>query len=402
MFERILFEQIQEIWKFEQVRCNESDKKSPPEFGAIRAVVETAFLASLKKEEGQPLEFSLVLVTQEEIEATNQIYSHPTQVIMRFHQPLPLDVESITKIAGAFDKATTGLAVEPAQSEFATPYQIWGALFYGPSTNLFNEVNLGGAGFGTLRPDCLIVTTASAGALSIARRLHLLGHFESGKFIRSVPSPFTSEAMGNYVISAVQRNKGWDPQYSYWHMYVRALELVLAEASGRSHGGTIAMIPTDSVATSTGLFQPTYSFTGDLGIRFLMDHAMTSMKNHSYGFDMEKRLLARRLETLAQLASIDGALVITTEWDVLAFGAKLTAPRWTKSVLVGPDAFGGGGGIFERSKLGTRHNSAIDFIGACPAAICFVISEDGPIRGFAKRDDETILCWPDCRVSMSV
>lgn len=396
MFEKIVFERIQDIWNSEQVRCNEQAKKNPPEFEALRAVVETAFLASLKKEEGQPVEFSLALMTEKEIESTNFIREYgATQVILRFHQALPFNVESITKIASAFDKNTTTLAVESAPNS----YQIWGALFYGPTTNLFDEVNSGS----TLRPDCLIVKTASAGSLAIARGQHLLGHFESGKFNRSVPSPFTSEAMGNYVIAAIKRNRSWDSKNSYWHIYRDALELVLAEASRRGHGGTIVLIPPADVATSRRHFQSTYSFTGDLGIGTLIDQTMTSKKNDPLVFDIKKRLLARRLKALAQLASVDRALIITTEWEVLAFGANLaTKESWTKNVLVGPDAFGGGGGNFERSKLGTRHNSAIDFIGACPAAICFVISEDGPIRGFAKRDDETILCWPDCRVSMSV
>nr|AUN36062.1 hypothetical protein [uncultured bacterium] len=402
MFERVIFEQIQEIWNSEQVRCNHF-KKDPPEFEAICAAVETAFLASLRREEGLPLEFSLAVITQQEISDINQ--THPdavTQVVMRFQHPLPLDVDSITKIAGAFDKNTTALAVEPAGSGCTTQYQIWGALFYGPSTNLFTEVPFVGAGFSTQRPDCLIITTASVGSLAIARHSHLLGRFESGKFIRSIPSPFASQAMGKYLIAAVQTNEGWDAQYSYWYLYIRALELLLAEASARGHGGTIILIPTAKIESSVSFFQSTYSFSGDLGIRFLLSQAIMSMPNPSSTFDMVKRLLARRLEALAQLASIDGALLISTEWEVLAFGAKLIAPRWAKKVLIGPDGFGSGGNTFERSKLGMRHRSAIDFIGACPAAIAFVMSEDGPIRGFAQRDSDTILCWPDCRLSMFV
>jgi hypothetical protein len=401
MFERALFDQIQEIWRYEQVRCNQPIK-APPSLEDLRTLIETSFFASLKKEEGRSLEFSLALISREELEATNRTHPYgPTQVIMRFREPLQLSVESITKLAGAFNKGTTALAVEGAAHGIPNEYQIWGALFFGPTTNRFNEVNYGGAGFTTFRPDCLIVTTASTGSLSIARRSHLLGHFESGVFIRSVPSPFTSDAMGNYLIAAIKKNRGWDEGNQYWHMYIRALELVLAQASSGGHGGTLILIPEKKVESSRH-FQPTYSFPGDLGISFLMDEALASMKNPSYRYEAAKRSLAWRLEALSQLAAIDGALIITPEWEVLAFGAKLTAPKWTKNVVVGPDAFGGGGSIFESTKLGMRHNSAIDFVGACPAAIAFVLSEDGPIRGFVRSDDETILCWPDCRISMFV
>lgn len=404
MFERALYEQIRALWVSEEIRCNERQTKTPPDAEAIRVVVETAFLASLKREEGRPLGVSIALITHEEIENTNRNYypDGAPQVIMKFPQPFPLSVEVISKLAGAFDKNTTALAVEPVDGEPTGIYQVWGALFYGPTTNLFNAVNFGGAGYSTFKPDCLIVTTVAVGSLLIARRDHLLGHFEAGRFERSIPTPFTSQAMGNYLMAAIQGNKGWDPQYSYWHVYVRALDLVLAEASSRGHGGTIILIPATNLKAAMGLFQPTYSFEGDLGIGFLQEKMITSQKNHSEIYDFAKRFLAYRLEALAQLAAIDGALVITTEWEVLAFGAKLIATRWIKNVLIGPDSFGGGGGPFERSKLGTRHNSAIDFIGACPGAIGFVLSEDGPIRGLVKRDDETILCWPDSRVSMFV
>jgi hypothetical protein len=403
MFERAIYEKTLSIWASEEIRCSKPHI-TPPNLEALRAVVDTAFLASLKREEGRPLGFSVALITGEELDATNK-KSYPDgapQVIMKFPQSLPLNVEVISKLAGAFDKDTTALAVEQIPDASPSSYQIWGAIFYGPTRNLFNEVPMGGGGFSIFKPDCLIVTTAAVGSLIIARRDHLLGYFEAGRFERSVPTPFTSEAMGNYIIRAAQGNKGWDPQNRYWHVYIRALEFVLAEASSRGHGGTIILIPPANEASATDLYQPTYSFEGDLGIGFHQEQTITTQNNHSPIYEYVKRLLSFRLEAFAQLAAIDGALVSTTEWKVLAFGAKLIAPRWTKDVLVGPDSFGGGGGTFERAKLGTRHNSAIDFIGACPGAIGFVLSEDGPIRGLAKRDNDTILCWPDCRVSMFV
>lgn len=397
MFERILFEQIEDIWRSAQGDTSSLEEKIPPELEAIRAVVETSFFGSLRKEEGRPVEFTLVLMSEEDLVSTKFWQEvGANQALMKFQQPLPLNVDSIKKIAGAFDKNTTAIAVESLQSESGAQYQIWGALFHGPSTNLLNEVNTGS----TLQPDFLMVTTASTGSLAISRGGRILGHFESGEFSRAIPSPFTSTAMGKYVTALVDRKRSGDPLYV--RTYLKVLELVLAEASRRGHGGTIIVIPSADVGSLEGHFDRTYSFPGDLGISRLLDHTLTLSKSDPSSYDMTKRLLMRRLEVLAQLANIDGALIITSEWEVLAFGAKLTVkPKWTKDVVVGPDAFGGGGKIFKRSKLGTRHNSAIDLIGACQTAIGFVISEDGPIRGLAKRDAETVLCWPDCRVSLS-
>jgi hypothetical protein len=99
---------------------------------------------------------------------------------------------------------------------------------------------------------------------------------------------------------------------------------------------------------------------------------------------------------------VDGALVITEKFEVLSFGATLRAPRWKGQVVVGPYGFIDGGEEFEHRMLGTRHHSVMNFIGECAESIGFVISQDGPIRGFIKKDAETLLCWPDCRVSMFI
>ncbi len=106
-----------------------------------------------------------------------------------------------------------------------------------------------------------------------------------------------------------------------------------------------------------------------------------------------------RLSALAQLACIDGALILSSTLEVISFGATLMATKWTGEVKVGQDGLGGGGEIFNNLRLGTRHNSAIDYIGACPGTIGFVVSEDGPIRGLVRGAGQTVLCWPDCRVS---
>jgi hypothetical protein len=112
--------------------------------------------------------------------------------------------------------------------------------------------------------------------------------------------------------------------------------------------------------------------------------------------------MSERIQLIAQYASIDGALILCDLLDMVSFGTKLSADTWSGAVLVGPDGFNRGGGHFRYDQLGTRHKSAIDFVGENENVIAFVISQDGPIRGFAKRDHETILCWPDCTVSMFI
>jgi hypothetical protein len=92
------------------------------------------------------------------------------------------------------------------------------------------------------------------------------------------------------------------------------------------------------------------------------------------------------------IASIDGALTTTPTFAPLGFGATLRGDQWrgTCSMYPTPGAGGGGKG-FPIIRYGTRHRSAMNFAGACPGSIAFVISQDGPIRAFARANDRHLL-----------
>lgn len=80
---------------------------------------------------------------------------------------------------------------------------------------------------------------------------------------------------------------------------------------------------------------------------------------------------------------------------------KLKSPKWEQDVQHGP--------VIQPvekqqqldfSRLGTRHNSALNFVGSIEGAVAFVASSDGPIRALVKSTEEKVWYWPDCRVSM--
>ena len=101
------------------------------------------------------------------------------------------------------------------------------------------------------------------------------------------------------------------------------------------------------------------------------------------------------------MSAIDGALIITFGFEVVTFGATLTAPRSALVPVIGPDGYGNTRKTtFELDRYGTRHRSAFDFAAAHKGSLVFVISEDGPVRAFHRENDTTVHVWPDCTVSM--
>jgi hypothetical protein len=116
-----------------------------------------------------------------------------------------------------------------------------------------------------------------------------------------------------------------------------------------------------------------------------------------------RKVANETIQRIAQLAAVDGALLLTFVFEVLAFGATLTAPRSLLQPVVGPDGFGQMTNTpFEINRYRTRRRSAFDFVAAQPGSIAFVISQDGPIRAFRCETDTTVYVWPDCTASMFV
>jgi hypothetical protein len=97
------------------------------------------------------------------------------------------------------------------------------------------------------------------------------------------------------------------------------------------------------------------------------------------GIGAYQRVHEPALRQVAAYAAVDGAVVLTRELAVLGFGAKITAAATaaTEVVLGGPAP---GTQTFERKPIeaagGTRHQSAVRFVGSNKDCIAVVVSHD--------------------------
>lgn len=403
MFDEKIFQAIQRVWEQDQKHpYRDRKQKLIPNINDLRTIIEVSFLASIRQEENRPLTFAIALLPQWEV-GEEQRSSGRKQIIMPFNESLPFTVDSISKLSSAFDHKSTALIVGPRTKE-RKDYELWGAMHFDFSRRMpFKELPV--AIDVLFKPDVLMVTVTSPASLLVSRGNGQLCRFVGDKIIPSVPTPFYSKAMGNYLIEMIKNDKGFKEfENSYWLTFIQSIEYLLSETSSRGHGSTIIFLPSDSIENYTNNYIIKYAFKKDLQIDLLIRRQLV-LDQHDQtqlllfiGFN---QIIAERLAVLAQLACIDGALLLTSNFHIITFGSTLKANNWEGNVLTGPYGFGGGGKI-DTKVLGTRHNSAINFIGACPGTVGFVISQDGLIRGLVRKDEKTILCWPDCRVSMFV
>jgi len=404
MFAASTIEEIIETWIADQQHPERYRKQKPiPNAADVRILVETAFWASLKKEEDRSISFSIALLTKAEVEQEFEL-SGRKQLIMTFERSIPLSVDNLTKIAPAFNPQHTSLIIESVDSE-KIDYRIWGAMYFSSLSNPLKEIPVWIEDQTFVRPDVFMVTVTSPGSLMISRGNSQIGRLVSGEFIKAVPTPFSSWAMGNYIKHIFSESN--NPNFfkpNYWHTFSASLDYLLSEISSRSHGASLIIVPKFCSKNYRSFYSRRYSFPESLQVDDMiqaLNQLPTDTDNSILRLGYNKKI-TERISALAQLACVDGALLITETFDLLAFGSTLRAPRWKGRIIVGPYGFSGGGEDFEHRMLGTRHHSVMNFIGECAESIGFVISQDGPIRGFIKKDAETLLCWPDCRVSMFI
>jgi hypothetical protein len=394
-----IVEQIIQTWNDDQNHPNRRrDQRVLPPADVIKEFVEAAYFASSKLEKGRSLRFSAVLVPK--TEATSlPIYDGSIHV---FEAPIPFTASSIPKIAPAFDPQLSSLAVE---SNDQGELLIWGVFSFASPKHRYNEIPVGVMGTPSMQPDFLTVSAVASGSLLFSRCDSALGRIAEADFVPASPTPFTPYSLGKYWWDFLTRTASWSTGGWYWHCARDALEVFLKEVARRGHGGTVVVLDSSAPLPSSQLYTPNHVFKAYQNVaEFLVRCIPTENISSDLTIDIAyRKIMLEALQRLAQLAAIDGALIIDSTFKVVAFGAKLTAPAWDKKTVIGPDGYGNPNGeSFEITRYGTRHQSARDFAGAFQSAIVFVISQDGPIRAFHRIDAETVTVWPDCTTSMFV
>lgn len=409
-------------WRVVDVKQHVDDYPcGAPDPEDIDKIVHTAFYASIQKEEANFITFSLMFLPTHKEAKPRHILSEFND-FLALNEPVEMTVETVRKLADSVDEKTSALAIERQ----GVQYMITGIIPFGrrPSP-------LGITSSVYPRPEALTVTAQSPGSLIISRAGSVIGRFIAGRFEVAQVTPFHSKAVGGDLIDRVSKHDAYrEFETGYWHWYAASLEHLLRSTSGRGHGGTIIWVPRENTETALeqmalGHRVADFSSIYDTFLEVLRkekalnrvqrqilddhqngcQHTSTNIAAESIAFALSlsnlKIKLTTLLNTLAQIACIDGATMIDEYFAPFWFGARLQAEEWDGQIRYGSTLGFSSSEEIPRSRFGTRHNSAIDFVGAVPGSVAFVLSQDGPVRAITRRN-ETVYIWPDCLSTMSI
>jgi hypothetical protein len=318
---------------------------------AIEAIIDAAFWASLRREEGYIPRISIAYLPPP-----------PPGAALTFERPLPLVPAALVKVAPAVERPGIHLGVWPEGGSL----HVWGATRTVPRFGFVIEV----AG-----PGLLVVKHHRGEAGKFVNVAVIEGDQikvidEQASTLPDCPALLTS-LLGFDVRS---------PQTGPLHVLVQLA--VSMRAHGR--GGALLIVPSGNEHWRDSLVHPiayritpAFSELADI-VRLMPEHA----DDRGWQDALDDAVTA-----VAGLTAVDGATVLTERYDLLAFGAKITRRRGSPQVeriSVTEPIEGSEAAIVHPNRLGgTRHLSAAQFVHDQHNAMALVASQDGRFTVFA-------------------
>jgi hypothetical protein len=337
----------------------EDELASPPDTLTIEAMVDAAFWASLRHEEGNSPKISLAFLPPEQT----------VQPII-FERPLPLTPRTLTKLAPAVERPGIHLGIWFDGDEL----RIWGATRKVPSFCFVLEV---------IEPGLLVVKH---------RRLDGLGKFANvavlkGRRVKIIDEKGTSLPDCPALLAALLAFTS-PLELSNGRNSVNLLVQLAASMRAHGHGGSLLVVPTGSDAWRESIIHPIqYAITPSYtGLVHLLEQEVTEENQNLWEASVRKSV-----DTVAGLTAVDGATVINDRYEALAFGVKIrraggSAPV-EQMVITEPIVGDVAEVVHPAYNGGTRHLSAAQFVYDQRDALALVASQDGRF---------TIFAWSPC------
>ena len=327
----------------------------PPDEATIEALIDAAFWASLRREETYIPKISLAFVEPDAA-------THP----MRFDHPLPLVPAALVKVAPAVERPGIHLGVCPGKDGLS----VWGTVRAIPFL-------------------CFVVEVAAPGLLVVKHhRGDATGKFVNVAVIEGDQIKIVDEAASSLpdCPPLLTSLLGFDSPAS-WTVGLDAVNvLVQLAVSMRAHGrgGLLLIVPPGSDQWQESVVRPIpYAVSPAFAELAQLTRAAADVKVEQPW----QEALHRAVEAIAGLTAVDGATVLTKEYELLAFGAKIARRKGSpqvEQVAVTEPIEGNVAITVHPTQLGgTRHLSAAQFVHDQRDTVALVASQDGRFTVFA-------------------
>ncbi len=328
-----------------------------PNASVVGALVDAAFWASLRREEGFVPTISLAFLSP-------SADVHP----LTFAQPLSLDPGGLARLGPAVERPGIHLGVWWYDGRLA----VWGTTR-------------------TIPPFCFVVEVVAPGLIVLKHRPRQ----ETRKFVNLAIIEGDAAKIIDERASLVpgcpallSNLLGHD---TAGRGSAAAQVLVQLAVSMRRHrrGGTLLMVPAATRAWEGSIVMP---------IAYAVEPAFSELAGLLQGAtaeDGDPEALRRAVSAIAGLTAVDGATILTDRYEVVGFGAKIRRTQGGAQVdhlIVTEPIVGNKPTRVTPGQVGgTRHLSAAQFISDQREGLALVASQDGRFTLFAWSPSEELV-----------
>jgi hypothetical protein len=333
-------------------RQGQQELAHEPDAQAIESVIDAAFWASLRKEEGYSPKISLAFLPPDQ-----------AGLPLLFEQHLPLTPGALSKLAPAVERPGIHLGVWRERDELC----VWGTTR-------------------TIPRLCFVLEVIEPGLLVVKYRRSQ----DSGKFVNVV-------VLKGDQIKVVDEKGTSLPDcpdllmnllgFGRTDSRVDSLNvLVQLAASMRAHarGGSLLVVPHGREAWRESIVWPV-PYSVQPAFSELADLMRQSERVQDTRLWQEAFIDA--VDAIAGMTAVDGATIISDQYEVLAFGAKIVRRKegvQVEQVVMTEPVVGSSASVVHPVQLGgTRHLSATQFVHDQRDAVALVASQDGRFTVFA-------------------
>jgi hypothetical protein len=349
---------IQDIWNrlcnsyrdFQKILFQPELEHSFPSTESLSSLIDISFWASLQKEEGRPVRFSIAF---QDPERSDKAFV--------FESSEEFNIERVVRLAPSLEETDRYLGVWQDKGKL----RIWGWCY--PDRPILFWLN-------ALGPGQIEIATWNTRALIDGSRT---------EFITSI---------NQLALSLRTKISPNDPEDSTDLHFVTNFEAVLSIAQtmrSLGHGGTLLVLPQgsgdwrkriDHAYFPRAPFEQGKEDLQKLKLRIAQGNLTGNKLISAFSEPNEslRQSLLRSVEYIARLTAVDGAMILTWDLDVLAYGAKIRSLRRPKSYFQ-REPFEGTTWRKREQTGGTRHQSAASFVWNQRDSVAFIISQDANV-----------------------
>jgi hypothetical protein len=389
---------------------------------ALRHLLETAFFASLEREEGRPLRFVLVCNPDAKIVRDGVDEVVP---VVELESKRPLTIETLRSIGPAVNPSNAAILVTcPAGADEPASCEIAGVLNVG--SNLA-RTRRGRLYYHRPAPYALLIDVRDAGELHIYRGGIKLASLKAGQLHDQLASSELEFLPISAILTAGAqklRSRARLPSHEpdretsdfEWTALLNTVLSIVNGVHEHGHGGTLLLVaPGSESSLPVRMKFDVGGQTNVLADRFvaflnarheLVEARWRAGKEGDPGDDagglwhlqnatlVAEEDLSDAADLVARFTAVDGALVLSSDLRVLGFGAEIVVDASVRAIafeVYGSRRRPGDLHEVDGERFGMRHRSALRGITVADQTAAFVVSQDGAVSFFWKEHDRVML-----------